>query len=451
MTSVNSKIFRAYDIRGVYPEEINEKSAYQIGQAFAIYLKKFEKEIPEKVAVGYDARLSSPILLRSFINGVIGEGVNVWNIGLATVDEVYFASGHFNIPAVMITASHNPKEWNGFKLMKSSVDFFDVKELEVILNSSESKKNIFQKIGGVTKKDIKEYYINHVLNFINIGTIRPMRVVIDASNGTVGPILKSILQKLPIEYTAMNFNLDGDFPHHDPDPTKEKNLTDLREKVKSNHYHFGCAFDGDGDRIIFTDENGDPISSSIIAALMSRYFLLGKHGEKIVYCTTISRIVPEVIQIYNGKAVIERVGHTFISNRLKEIDGIFGAEKSGHYFFKEFFYADSGIISFLIMLNILSNEKKSLSSLVKEFSKYISTEEINFKIKNPYDLIKKIAQHFEGYQVDWLDGLTVTTPDFWLNIRESNTELLLRLNIEARDEIILSRVKKNLIALIKNI
>lgn len=443
MGLVNPKIFRAYDIRGIYPNEINEASAYQIGQAFVAYLKENETEMPEKIVVGRDARLSSPAISHSFISGVTGEGINVWDIGIVPVDAVYFASGKHQLPAAMVTASHNSKEWNGFKLMKSNVEFFEVKNL---LEARFPTK--FLKKGEITSEDIKTDYLKHVLSFINIETIRPMRVAIDASSGAVGPMVDLMLKKLPIEYTAINFSPDGDFPAHEPDPTNEKNLADLKNEVVLGHYHFGCALDGDGDRIVFVDENGELISSSIIAALMSRYFLSLSRGEKVVYSATISRMVPEVVSIYNGKAAREKVGHTFVSRRLKEVDGIFGAEKSGHYFFRKNFYADSGIISFLVMLDILSNEKKGLSTLVSNFGKYFSAPEINFKIKEPENFIKKIAQSFEGYEMDWLDGLTVTTSDFWLNIRASNTEPLLRLNIEAKDEIILNRVKKDLINLI---
>lgn len=446
--SFNPSIFKAYNIRGIYPEEINEGAAYQIGRAFAIYLREFELPTPDKVVVGQDTRLSSPILARSFMRGVTDEGVHVLDIGLVTVDMVYFASGYFHYPAAMVTASHNSKEWNGFKLVSSNVEFFPVKDLEAIIKNLPAKIPDIKK-GEIKYQDIKELYIKHVLSFIDTQNVRPMRIAIDTGNGAVGPILKSILQKLPIEYTAMNFNPDGDFPAHGPDPTNERNLIDLKNELRANHYHFGCAFDGDGDRVVFVDENGEFVSPSIIAALISKYFLLGSRNEKVVYSATISRLVPEIVQIYNGEAAREKVGHTFISRRLKEINGIFGAEKSGHYFFRENFYADSGIISFLVMLQILSNEKKAFSTLVSNFGKYFSTPEINFKVKEPENFIKKIAQNFEGYEMDWLDGLTVTTPDFWLNIRPSNTEPLLRLNIEAKDEIILGRVKKDLIALIK--
>lgn len=446
---LNQSIFRAYDIRGIYPGEINEKTAYQIGRAFADYLKEREIETPEKIVVGRDARLSSPILSHSFTAGITDGGINVWDIGLVTVDAAYFASGYFHLPAAMVTASHNPKEWNGFKLMKNNVEFFAVKDLETIINSKAPESATLLKKGKITSEDIKTDYLKHVLSFINIGNIKPMRIAIDAGSGAVGPMIQSTLKKLPIEYTPLHFNPNGDFPYHEPDPTNEKNLADLINEVKSGHYHFGCAFDGDGDRIVFVDENGEPVSSSIIAALISRYFLSGSRGEKIVYSATVSHLVPEIVQIYNGEAVLVKVGHTFVSRRLKEINGIFGAEKSGHYFFRKNFYADSGIISFLVMIDILSKEKKALSVLASNFRKYVSVPEINFKIKEPENFIKKIAQNFEGYEIDRLDGLTVTTSDFWLNLRPSNTESLLRLNIEAKDEIILNRIKKDLINLIE--
>jgi len=410
---LNPSIFRAYDIRGIYPDELNEKTAYQIGRAFAVYLKE---NASLKVVVGYDARVSSPILKRSFIEGIINEGVNVWDIGLVTIDMVYFASGYFHLPAAMITASHNPKEWNGFKLMKSNVDFFPTEDLETIINGKQEVS--LQEKGAVMAEDIKNDYIKHVLGFIDMEAIRPMRIAIDTNSGAVGPILKLILEKLPLEISA-------------------------------DHYHFGCVFDGDGDRIIFIDEKGETVNPSIIGALMAKYFLKRYPYGKIVYSVTISKIVPDIINIYGGEAIREKVGRTFIKSRLKEADGILGIEATGHYYFKKNFYADSGIISFFVLLDILSNEKKSLSVLVSEFSKYVSIPEINFKITNPQEFIKKIAQNFEGYDIDWLDGLTVRTSDFWLNLRPSNTEPLVRLNIEAKDELVLNRVKDDLMKLIE--
>ncbi|MCX6813231.1 MAG: phosphomannomutase/phosphoglucomutase [Candidatus Azambacteria bacterium] len=423
---LNPSIFRAYDIRGIYPDELNEETAYKIGCAFAVYLKEKQSEQSEKIVVGHDARISSPILKRAFTEGVINEGINVWDIGLVTVDMVCFASNYFHLPAAMITASHNPKDWNGFKLMKSDVEFFATEDLEAMIN--EKKEILSQKKGVVAKMDIKSDYLKHVLSFVDLGIIRPMRITIDIKSDAVGKIFKSILEKLPLEISA-------------------------------EHYHFGCAFDSDGDRISFTDENGDVVNPSIIGALMAKYFLKKEPYGKIVYSVIVGKIVSDVINIYGGEAIREKVGHTFIERRLKETGGILGIEASGHYYFKKNFYADSGIISFLVMLDILSGEKKSLSVLASEFSKYVSIPEMNFftksgsasggKVVNPEELIKKIAQNFEGYDIDWLDGLTVRTSDFWLNLRPSNTEPLVRLNIEAKDELVLGRVKDDLMKLIE--
>ena len=450
--ALNSSIFRAYDIRGIYPEEINEATAYQIGRAFAIYLKRNESEKIDQIIVGKDARLSSPILARSFIKGIIDNGINVLDIGLVTVDMIYFASVTMHLPAAMITSSHNPKEWNGFKLMKQDAEVIgidsgleDIKS--IILEVKKESRDIKQ---GITiEKSISGDFLKHVMNFVDPHSLRPMRIAIDASSGSSGPILKKVLEKLPVEYIAINFDPDGSFPYHDPDPTKEKNLETLIGKVKTHHYHFGCAFDGDGDRIIFVDDNGEMVSPSIIGAIMAEHFLKNHPSEKVVYGVVVSRIVPDIINLYGGIAIREKVGYQNIRKRLKKIGGILGIETSGHYYFKDNFYVDSGIVSLIIMLGILSRQKKSLSALTSKFNKYFSITELHFNVSNPDEFIKKIAQNFEGYDIDWLDGLTVTTPDFWLNLRPSNTEPLLRLNIEAKDEIILGRVKKDLINLIK--
>lgn len=441
MNLVNPGIFKAYDIRGIYPQDLNEKTAYKIGQAFAIYLKEFESSNPEKIVVGQDDRFSSPILARSFISGITGEGINVWDIGMASVDVVYFASGGYNLPAAMITASHNPKEYNGFKLMKSGVEFFPPKDLEVIIGSERKSDNISKK-GEITRENIKERYLQHVFSFINVDAIRPMRIVINDSSSAVNLMLKLALEKLPIEYVT------------------KKGQSELKDEIKAGHFHFGCSFDLDGDRVIFVDERGETISPSIIGAIMVRHFLKQNRYEKVVYGVDVSKIIPDIVNAYGGQPIRERVGHTYISTKLKEVEGIIGIESSGHYYLKNNFYADSGIISFLLMLEILSSQKKNLSNLALEFSRYFSIPEIIFstkggsvygeKVIDQEKFIKKIAQNFEGYDLDWLDGLTVTTPDFWLNIRPSNTEPLVRLNIEAKDEITLGRVKKDLIKLIEN-
>lgn len=453
MSSVNEKIFRAYDIRGIYPDEINEKSAYQIGRGFAAYLLAEEPEKPEKIAVGYDSRLSSPILFRSFAQGINDFGIDVWDIGLVAVDMIYFASGHYHLPAAMITASHNPKSYNGFKLMNKDANFIGIdsglREIEKIIVEKSSQSYYGTKLGKIIERSVSNEYLNHVLSFINIDSLKPMRTAIDTGSGAVGPVIKKILEKIPVNYTPLYFAPDGDFPYREPNPSLKNNLDGLIGEVKTRHYHFGCAFDGDGDRIIFADENGEIINPSIIGALIARYLLKQNRYGKIVYVAVASRIIEDIARAGGGEAIREKVGHTYVAKRMRAENGILGIETSGHYFFKNNFYADSGIISFLMMLQILSQTNKSLSVLAGELARYVSIPEINLKVENPGEFIKKIAQNFEGYDTDWLDGLTVQTDDFWINIRPSNTEPLVRLNIEAKNEIVLNRVKKDFINLIK--
>ena len=457
---MNPSIFKAYDIRGIYPGELNEKSAYQIGRAFVAYLIENEPERPEKFVIGRDGRASSPVLSRAFGQGVADAGVDVLDIGLVPVDEVYFASGRFNWPAAMVTASHNPKEYNGFKLMKKGADVIgidsglsDIAKIAMSKNWPEMEEGFGESVeikrGSVTEQSITDEYSRHVLSFADIPNLRPMRVAIDAGSGAAGPALEEILKKLPLECTRLYFEPDGDFPYHGPNPVLPENLEALKNEIRRHHYHFGCAFDGDGDRIVFVDENGETVSSSVIGALMARHFLKSEPRGKIVHSAITSRVVPEIAAIYGGEAIRERVGHTYISRRLRETGGVFGMETSGHYYFRKNFYADSGIIAFLVMLNILSGQKKSLSALAAEFSKYASMPEKNFKVENPDEFIKKIARNFEGYDLDWLDGLTVRTNDFWINLRPSHTEPVVRLNAEAKDEMTLARVKSDLLALVE--
>lgn len=454
MGSVNEKIFRAYDIRGIYPDEINEASAYQIGRGFAAYLLAAESEKPDRIVAGYDPRVSSPVLFRSFAQGINDCGIDVLNIGLSTVDMVYFASGSMHLPAAMITASHNPKEYNGFKLIRKNAEFIGInsglEEIKKIIIEGNISPRFEMERGKIIKQSIFNEYLRHVLNFLNIDSLKPMRVAIDTGSGAVGPVIKKILEKIPINYTPLYFAPDGDFPYREPDPSLKNNLDGLIEEVKAHHYHFGCAFDGDGDRIIFVDENGETINPSIIGALVGRYLLKQNRYGKIVYAAVASRIIEDVARAHGGEAIREKVGHTYIARRMRAEDGILGIETSGHYFFKNNFYADSGIISFLTMLQILSQTNKSLSVLSSELAKYVSIAEINLKVASPDEFIKKIAQNFEGYEMDWLDGLTVTTSDFWLNLRPSNTEPLVRLNIEAKGELILGRIKKDIMILVDN-
>jgi len=445
---LHDSIFKAYDVRGIYPEELDESAAYEIGRAFAVFLTS--RGEPRQVIVGRDIRLSSPVLTRTFIDGVTDGGLDVADAGETTVDMIYFASAALHLPACMITASHNPKQWNGFKLMAKDLDLLgqdsgleEIKNLAARKNWPETEK------GKVTKESVTEEFICHALGFIDADLIRPMRIVADTGSGSVGPLLKEVIKKLPLECKALHFDPDGNFPYHEPNPSHDANLEDLKSEVRAGHYHFGCAFDGDGDRAVFVDENGNALSPSITGAIMARYFLAKSPGDNIVYGVSVSRIVPETIQVYGGVPIRERVGHTFIKRKLHEVDGIFACESSGHYFFRKNFYADSAIISFLVMLDILSGTKKSLSSLAAAFSKYVSTPEINFKVADPAKAVQEIAKKFEGFNTDRLDGLTVTTEDFWLNLRSSNTEPLLRLTIEAKDELILERVKKDIIELIK--
>lgn len=452
MREVNESIFKAYDIRGRYPSEINEDTAYSIGQAFGTFLFQNEPAFESEVVLGSDVRISSPALRNSAAMGLRDTGIDVLDIGPVTVDAVYFASAFWHRPALMVTASHNPKDWNGFKLMMKDAGFlgsdFGLGELKALIKRGDFLKA--EKKGVEEKRSIVSEYLEHLLGFLDVSRVRPMRVAIDSGSGSCGVFLERLLDKLPLEVRKLNFAPDGNFPSHDPNPTREENLLELKGVLAEGHFSFGVAFDGDGDRIVFLDEDGEFVSPSIIGAILARFLLLRNGAGAIVYSVASGRIIPEVVKAYNGLAYEERVGHNFISKKLRQLGGILGIEASGHYFFRNNFFFDSGLASFLVALEAFSGQKKSLGALRREFSKYFSFQ-TDFPLRSPEKLIDLAANYFSGFEVKRIDGLSVATPDFWFNLRASNTEPLARLTLEAKEELVLVRAKHELMDLIAKI
>jgi len=422
-------IFKAYDIRGKVGDELNNEVVEKIGKAMADWL-------PEKgvVAVGCDMRPDSKGFASAIIKGLRQQGRDVWDIGEVTSDMIYFAVGNYNLAGgAMITASHNPGEYNGIKLCREEAKpigeetgLFEIRDA-VIAN----KFTPSQSKGEVTEKDITEPWIEHALSFIDAETLKPLKIVVDAGNGMAGKIFPELEPYVPFEVIEMYFDLDGTFPNHIANPLVPENLNDLVKMVKSKKADVGIAFDGDGDRAVLVDDKGNTITGSVLTAMLAEYFLKLKPNQTILYNAVCSKIVPDTILKCGGKPIRTRVGHSFIKHDMEIHEGFFAGEHAGHYFFKDNWNADSGLIAALIGLAILSDSSKKLSNLVAPYRKYFSIDETNFEVSDKQATMQKIAEEFGDTKADWLDGLTLTFKDGWINVRPSNTEPLLRFNAEA--------------------
>ncbi len=449
-----SEIFKAYDVRGVYGKDLTDEAVYNIGRAFVSFLGCKE------VVVGYDMRVSSPKLAKAFMRGVNDQGADAINIGMVSTDGLYFASGFLNKPGVMFTASHNPKQYNGLKFCKAmAVPINENTGLQKIRTIAEkiqyekidNKKIKIKNKGRIIKKDILKDYAEHVLSFVHKGKIKKLKIAVDAGNGMAGKMVPLVYNKLPIKIIPLYFKLDGTFPNHPADPSKYENLKELQEIVKKEKCDFGMAFDGDADRIFFVDENGNIVNSSLISALVIKNTLEKNPNEKIIYNLVCSKIVPETIEKYNGKAVMERVGHSFIKDTMKRINAVFACEHSAHYYFRKNFNADSGLIASIIVTEIISKENKPLSDLLKEFEKYYKIEETNFEVKGKDKKLQQIKNNYKKMKprkINKMDGVSVEFDDWWFNVRPSNTEPLLRLNLEAVSKKVMEEKKGELIGVI---
>ena len=429
-TAINRNIFKAYDVRGVYPDEINEDVVYRIGRAFVEYLH------PTTVAVGRDMRISSPALAAALIRGLSEQGADVVDLGLTTTDELYFAVGKFNYPAgIMVSASHNPKQYNGLKwcrenaiAISSETGGDEIRDLALAGNFPASARQ-----GEVAQRDVTDDYVRHVLSFIDVAKIRPLKIAVDAGNGMAGMIVPKVFAHLPCELVPLYFELDGTFPNHPASPIEPENTEHLRALVPEQHCAMGVAFDGDADRMFLVDETGRLLGGDMVTALVAQSLLRKHPGATILYNLINSRSVPELIEREGGRAVRTRVGHSFIKAQMREENAIFGGEHSGHFYFRDNWYADSGLIAFLVVLELISESGKTVSELVAEVDHRVRSGEINSEVADQEGRMRAIAEHYtaEGGQVDTLDGITVSFPTWWFNVRPSNTEPLLRLNLEA--------------------
>ena len=445
--TIDSSIFKAYDIRGTYPEQIDAEIAYKIGYMIADFLK------PKSIAVGRDMRVSSNDLFDSLAKGINDKGVDVIDLGLVSTDGLYYAVGKFNYDGgVMITASHNPKQYNGFKVCRKNAEPLSgqnglnnvLKKIQEVSSYSKSSSP-----GMIIRKDISTGYADHCLSFIDIDKIKPYKIVIDAGNGMAGATLPPVLKKLPVKVTELFFDLDGTFPNHPASPIELENLMDLQKKIKETNADFGVAFDGDADRVFLMDKMGRQVGGDMATALVSKSLLSKNKGETILYNLICSKAVPESIQKFVGIPLRTRVGHALIKPLMKKHNAIFGGEHSGHFYFRDNWFADSGLIAFLVCLELLSIENRPLDEMIAEIDPYVRSGEINSKVESVKDIIAKVSDAFKNEEQDTIDGLTVNLDNFWFNLRPSNTEPLLRLNVEADNKSILDEKVDMLLKLIR--
>ena len=421
-------IFKAYDIRGICPEELSPSAARGIGHAFA------EWAAAPQIVLGRDMRPSGTWLADAFAGGVQAAGIDVIDIGLASTDLLYFASGHLGMPGAMLTASHNPAAYNGIKLCGPGAAPVGADSgLGEIAQRAAAGAPSVRGGGRRSTRDLLDTFAAHVRSFVDVSGLRPLRVVADAANGMGGLVVPAVFGPLPFEWELMYGELDGTFPNHPADPIQPENLVDLSERVRSNGADVGLAFDGDADRVFLVDELGDAVSGSLLTALVAQA-MLARHGPgPILHNLICSRAVYEAISEAGGRPVRTRVGHSFIKEEMARSGAVFGGEHSGHYYFADNYRADSGLIAALIALEQLSAAAVPLSELLAPLDRYASSGEINTRVADAQAVMERVAEHFAALPQDRLDGLTVDGGDWWFNLRPSNTEPLLRLNLEAPD------------------
>ncbi len=428
---IDESIFKAYDIRGVYPTQLDEGVAYHVGGALVRVLGA------RRVAVAKDVRLSSDALQSALVRGITAAGADAYILGTIPTDALYFAVGKYGYDAgVVITASHNPPEYNGFKICREDAVPLSgdegLPEIKRIVTSGAFRESGTP--GSVFEHDIVEDYISHCLSFINPSRLAHFRIAVDAGNGVAGVFLPRLFEKLPFKVFPLFFEPDGRFPHHLPSPIEPENTRELRKLVVEKKLDFGVAFDGDADRMFIVDENGNLVGGDMVTAMVARKMLQLFPKSAIVYNLICSKTVPEVIERYGGKPIRSRVGHAFIKPLMREHNAVFGGEHSGHFYFRDHWYADSGIIAFLVTAELLSEEGKRPSELISEMDRYHRTGEINTRVSDRIRTLECVAAKVReqtGAQPDTTDGITFDFGDWWFNLRPSNTEPLIRLNLEA--------------------
>jgi phosphomannomutase len=450
-------LIKAYDVRGLVPSQLNEEICFVLGQAFVEVLKLRKSDGGcGQVVIGHDMRPSGPVLVKSFARGVMQQGVDVLNMGLASTDGLYFATGFLNIAGAMFTASHNPAQYNGIKLAQAGAapvgQDTGLKKITELLVSG--IPDIKYPAGVETSRDLNAEYVDYLHSLVDLAKIRKLKVVIDAGNGMGGFIVPKVFAHTNLEIIEMYFELDGTFPNHEANPIEPANLVDLQKRVVAEKADLGIAFDGDADRAFFIDEKGESISPSAITALIAKRELKREKGANIIHNLITSRSVAEVVAENGGYAIKTRVGHSFIKQVMKDTNAIFGGEHSGHFYFRDFWFADSGMLAALHVLAALAEKsgEDSFSSLITEFDRYVASGEINTRVTDVGETSEKVKNHFAGVTgitIDGLDGLTFSAQDWWVNVRPSNTEPLLRLNAEAKDRATMEKVRDEVLAIIR--
>jgi phosphomannomutase len=445
---LDPKVFKAYDVRGIYGDELDEEGAYAIGRAFV------EEVEPKKIAVGRDMRVSSPAMAEAFARGACEAGAHVLDLGLVGTEMVYFAVGDIGLDGgAMVTASHNPKQYTGMKIVRAgALPIGGESGLLDIRDRAMAQSGPSDGAGRVEKYDVWPGYVDRVLSFVDVGAIKPLRIVVDAANGMAGAMLPPVLERLPVDAVRCFFEPDGTFPNHEPNPLLPENREFIVGKTLEEKADFGVAFDGDADRCFFVDDGGEFVPGDFVTALLAESVLEKDPGAKIIYDLRASWAVPETVERAGGVPLVNRVGHAFIKQRMREEKAAFGGEVSGHYYFREFSQADSGVVPFLLMLELVSKKGRPLSEIVADFrSRYFLTGELNTPVEDVPAKLAELKERFgrEG-AVSELDGISIDADDWHMNVRPSNTEPLLRLNLEARSPELMERKRDEVLAAIRS-
>ena len=447
MSDLN-KIFKAYDVRGIVPDELDESVAEAVGAAFVRLTGT------KTLVTLHDMRTSSGPLAEALGRGAASQGADVIQGGLGSTDMVYYASGFLDIPGAMITASHNPAKYNGIKLCKAGA-----KPVGIETGLAEIKQLVADGVpeyagepGTVTQRDLLPDYADYLKKLVDLSAIRPLKVVVDAGNGMGGHTVPTVFQGLPITTVPLYFELDGTFPNHEANPIEPENLRDLQRAVKEHHADIGLAFDGDADRCFVVDERGELVSPSVITAMVATRELAREPGATVIHNLITSRVVPEIIGEHGGTPVRTRVGHSFIKAKMAETSAVFGGEHSGHFYFRDFWFADSGMLAALHTLAALGRDDRPLSAILADFARYAQSGEINSEVADQAAATRRVKSAYAsrpGVTTDELDGLTVSGDTWWFNLRPSNTEPLLRLNVEAADESSMAALRDEVLDLVR--